>query len=52
MDKGRIVETGTHAELVANGKLYSELWARQSGGFIADDLPEVEQIGLLKGAAE
>jgi ATP-binding cassette subfamily B multidrug efflux pump len=52
MDKGRIIETGTHAELVANGKLYSELWARQSGGFIADDVPEVEQIGLLKGAAE
>ncbi len=52
MDKGRIVETGTHSELVANGKLYSELWARQSGGFIADDVPEVEQVGLLKGAAE
>ena len=49
LDKGRIIETGTHAELVAGGKLYSELWARQSGGFIADDLPEVSE---LKGAAE
>jgi ATP-binding cassette, subfamily B, multidrug efflux pump len=37
MDKGRIVEEGTHAELVASGGLYSELWARQSGGFIDRD---------------
>ncbi len=34
MDRGRIVEEGTHAELVASGGLYSELWARQSGGFL------------------
>ncbi len=50
MDKGRIVETGTHGELVAAGKLYSELWARQSGGFIGDDLAEAGPE--LKGAAE
>ena len=35
MDKGRIAEQGTHTELIASGGLYSELWARQSGGFIA-----------------
>ncbi len=39
MDKGRIVEEGTHAELVASGGLYSELWARQSGGFLDLDEP-------------
>lgn len=39
MDKGRIVEQGTHAELVASGGLYSELWSRQSGGFLAIDEP-------------
>jgi len=37
MDKGRILEAGTHAELIARGGLYAELWARQSGGFIGVD---------------
>ncbi|MFC3075290.1 ABC transporter ATP-binding protein [Shinella pollutisoli] len=37
LDKGRIHETGTHAELVAEGGIYADLWSRQSGGFIADD---------------
>ncbi|MCX5578018.1 ABC transporter ATP-binding protein [Kaistia terrae] len=34
MDEGRIVETGTHQELLAAQGLYASLWARQSGGFI------------------
>ncbi|NTJ42966.1 ABC transporter ATP-binding protein [Agrobacterium larrymoorei] len=34
MDAGRIVEQGTHGELVVRGGLYAELWARQSGGFL------------------
>jgi len=34
LDKGRIVEEGTHAELIALGGHYAQLWARQSGGFI------------------
>lgn len=37
MDRGRIVEEGTHAQLVARGGIYAELWARQSGGFLAQD---------------
>ncbi len=37
MDKGRIVEEGTHSELIAAGGLYSELWSRQTGGFLAAD---------------
>ncbi len=36
MDHGRIIETGTHEELVAAGGLYASLWARQSGGFLPD----------------
>ncbi|MCJ2060036.1 ABC transporter ATP-binding protein/permease [Methylobacterium sp. J-048] len=34
IDRGRIVEEGTHAELVAQGGVYAGLWARQSGGFL------------------
>ncbi|ODN71589.1 putative multidrug export ATP-binding/permease protein [Methylobrevis pamukkalensis] len=37
MDKGRIVETGTHDELLARGGLYARLWARQTGGFVTDN---------------
>jgi ATP-binding cassette, subfamily B, multidrug efflux pump len=35
LDKGRIVETGTHAELIAHEGLYARLWKRQTGGFVA-----------------
>jgi ATP-binding cassette subfamily B multidrug efflux pump len=35
LDKGRIAEEGTHAELLARGGLYASLWNRQSGGFLA-----------------
>ncbi len=37
MDAGRIVEQGTHEELLASGGLYADLWVRQSGGFLAED---------------
>jgi ATP-binding cassette subfamily B multidrug efflux pump len=37
MDKGKVVETGTHAELITHGGLYARLWQRQTGGFVAAD---------------
>ena len=38
VDEGRIVEEGSHDELVARGGLYAQLWKRQSGGFLGDRL--------------
>jgi ATP-binding cassette subfamily B multidrug efflux pump len=35
LEHGRIVEQGTHAELLAAGGPYSRMWSRQSGGFAA-----------------
>ncbi|WP_196240344.1 ABC transporter ATP-binding protein [Dyella choica] len=37
MDKGRVVETGTHAQLIRHEGLYARLWQRQTGGFVAAD---------------
>lgn len=37
LDKGEIVEEGTHQELVQSGGIYAQLWAHQTGGFICDD---------------
>jgi ATP-binding cassette subfamily B protein len=40
LDAGRIVEEGSHQELLDAGGLYARLWARQSGGFIAAEAAE------------
>ena len=37
LDKGQVVEMGTHAELIERGGLYARLWKRQTGGFVAAD---------------
>jgi ATP-binding cassette subfamily B multidrug efflux pump len=50
MDRGRVVEEGTHDELVASGGLYAQLWERQSGGFLLTE--DGETAGELETAAE
>jgi ATP-binding cassette subfamily B multidrug efflux pump len=40
MEEGRIVEEGTHTELLKRGGLYAQLWMRQSGGFLAQEAAE------------
>lgn len=34
LEKGRVVESGSHAELLEHGGLYARLWQHQTGGFV------------------
>jgi len=52
MDQGRVIEEGSHDELVARGGLYAQLWQRQSGGFLLEDIPaDVANDVIAKGQA-
>ena len=37
MHQGRIIEQGSHDELLALNGVYARLWQRQSGGFLGED---------------
>ncbi len=41
IDRGRIVEEGTHAALLARNGVYARLWRRQSGAFLDDEVADV-----------
>jgi ATP-binding cassette subfamily B protein len=37
LDRGRIIESGTHDALLGHGGVYAALWRHQSGGFLAEE---------------
>ncbi len=38
LEEGRIIEEGSHSQLLGKHGLYAKLWARQSGGFIGEEV--------------
>ncbi|MGL6172101.1 MAG: ABC transporter ATP-binding protein [Vibrio sp.] len=50
LDKGQIVEQGSHHELIAQNGIYAHLWAHQTGGFIGDDEIDGDEMGDDKEA--
>ena len=38
LDQGKIIEQGTHQELLDKNGLYAQLWKHQSGGFLAENI--------------
>ncbi|KUZ63792.1 multidrug ABC transporter ATP-binding protein [Burkholderia ubonensis] len=42
LDEGRIVEEGTHQQLLQAGGIYAALWAHQSGGFLGETAEAVQ----------
>jgi ATP-binding cassette subfamily B multidrug efflux pump len=50
LEAGRIVEQGTHNDLLALGGHYEKLWRHQSGGFIADELRDCTPRPALHGS--
>jgi len=52
LEQGRVVEEGTHDELLRRGGHYALLWKHQSGGFLPHDVPEEEFEVLEDGPVD
>lgn len=46
MDKGAIVEQGSHQELIQQGGIYADLWAHQTGGFLGESETQDPEIAI------
>ncbi|MDA0107080.1 ABC transporter ATP-binding protein [Vibrio sp. La 4.2.2] len=44
LDKGEVIEEGSHQELINHGGIYAQLWAHQTGGFIGADEDNEQDI--------
>lgn len=44
LDKGEVIEEGSHQELINHGGIYAQLWAHQTGGFIGADEDSEQDI--------
>jgi ATP-binding cassette subfamily B multidrug efflux pump len=51
LDAGKIVEEGSHEDLLRRGGHYEKLWRHQSGGFIGNELEE-DHAGVLRPAVQ
>ncbi len=51
LEQGRIVETGSHAELLRLGGHYEKLWRHQSGGFLGNEVAAAAAASPLSEAA-
>jgi ATP-binding cassette subfamily B multidrug efflux pump len=50
LEQGKIVESGTHSELLRLGGHYEKLWRHQSGGFIANELTDDATAKAIENA--
>jgi ABC-type transport system involved in cytochrome bd biosynthesis fused ATPase/permease subunit len=51
LERGRVVEQGTHGELLRLGGHYEKLWRHQSGGFLAEDVRQESEARALPAPA-
>jgi ATP-binding cassette subfamily B protein len=51
LDRGEIIEQGTHEELLRREGTYARLWQHQSGGFLEDDTTDEAEEGRVPAGA-